>query len=308
MKGDVQRRILVIGCTGQVGWELMRTLGPLGEVVGIDQYTEPQSIDLSNPDTIRDCIREVSPDFIVNAAAYTAVDKAEEEPDLALAINGTAPGILAEEVKRLGSAMIHYSTDYVFDGKSSRPYTEKDVPNPLSIYGRTKLAGDRAVQAVSAPHLILRTSWVYGLRGSNFLKTILRLVRDRDELRIVSDQIGSPNWCRMIAEATAQILGRVSACSGLITEYQGVYHLSAKGEISWYEFTTEILQGLKKRNVSKLPRVQPIPTEAYPLPAARPMYSVLSDVETEGTFGVRMPPWDVSLKLCLEQLSPVERE
>ena len=193
-------KILLTGKNGQVGWELQRTLAPLGEVVAVDR----QALDLANPDAIRALIREVKPALIVNPAAYTAVDKAESEPELAMAVNGIAPGIMAEEAKRLGAAMIHYSTDYVFDGTQTSPYTEKDRPNPGNVYGKTKLAGEQAIQAVGVPHLILRTSWVYGSRGRNFLLTILRLAQERDELKIVDDQIGAPtssrashipNWC-----------------------------------------------------------------------------------------------------------------
>src|SRR5512146_587709 len=189
-------RILVTGRNGQVGFELLRSLAGLGEVVAVGR----ERMDLADPDAIRRTVRETKPDLIVNAAAYTAVDQAESEPELALAINGVAPGILAEESKRLGAVLIHYSTDYVFDGSKGAPYTEDDEPRPLSVYGRTKLAGERAIQAVDVPHLILRTSWVYGARGKNFLLTILRLARERNELSIVDDQIGAPTWCRSLAE------------------------------------------------------------------------------------------------------------
>jgi dTDP-4-dehydrorhamnose reductase len=189
-------RILLTGKNGQVGWELQRTLATLGEVVTLDR----QDLDLADPDSIRRVVREHKPNLIVNAAAYTAVDKAEEESDLAMVINGTAPGILAEEAKRLSAAIIHYSTDYVFDGSKNTPYTEEDAPNPLNVYGRTKLAGERAIQAVGAPYLILRTSWVYGMRGKNFLLTILRLARERNEIKVVNDQIGAPTWSRIIAQ------------------------------------------------------------------------------------------------------------
>ena len=188
-------KILVTGKTGQVGWELQRTLATLGQVIAPDR----RGMDLGDPDSIRAAIRACSPQIIVNAAAYTAVDQAESEPDLALAINGAAPGIMAEEAKRLGALLVHYSTDYVFDGAKSGPYTEDDQPNPLSAYGSSKLAGERAIAASGARYLIFRTSWVYGARGKNFLRTILRLAQERDELRIVDDQVGAPTWCRAIA-------------------------------------------------------------------------------------------------------------
>ena len=198
--------------------------------------------------------------------------------------------------------MIHYSTDYVFDGRNSKPYTEEDAPNPLSVYGRTKLAGERAVQAVGAPHLILRTSWVYGLRGSNFLRTILRLISEREELRIVDDQIGSPTWCRMVAEATAHILVRLSGCTRSVAEHQGTYHMSAAGETSWCGFANEILRRAPIGTACRSPHVEPIRSEAYPLPAARPTYSVLAQDKVERVFGLRMPPWELGLSLCVDQL------
>ncbi len=198
-------RILITGTNGQVGFELLRSLAGLGTVIAAGR----DELDLADPDAIRRTLRDTKPGLIVNAAAYTAVDKAEAEPELALAINGVAPGILAEEAKRLGAALIHYSTDYVFDGSKGAPYTEDDAPRPISAYGRTKLAGEHAIQAVGVPHLILRTSWVYGARGSNFLLTILRLAKEREELSIVDDQIGAPTWSRAIAMATAGILERL---------------------------------------------------------------------------------------------------
>ncbi|MDO9064018.1 MAG: dTDP-4-dehydrorhamnose reductase, partial [Sulfuricella sp.] len=226
-------KILLIGKNGQVGWELQRTLATLGDVVAIDR----QGMDLANPDSIRSAIRIIRPDLIANAAAYTAVDKAESEPELAMAINGIAPGIMAEEAKRLGAAMIHYSTDYVFDGTKTSPYTEEDAPNPLSVYGKTKFAGEQAILAVGIPHLIFRTSWVYGLRGRNFLQTILRLAKERDELKVVDDQIGAPTWSRMIAEATSQILAQsflpLTPHPSLLTQYGGIYNLTAAGRTSW---------------------------------------------------------------------------
>ena len=200
----VRRKILLTGKNGQVGWELERSLQPLGQVIAFDR----SGLDLASPDSIRAVIREVKPELIVNPAAYTAVDKAESEPDLAMAVNGVAPGIIAEEAKRLGAALIHYSTDYVFDGTKAEPYTEDDVPKPINVYGKTKLAGEQAVQAIGVPHLIFRTSWVYGMRGKNFLLTILRMAKEKDELRIVDDQFGAPTWSRMIAETTAQVLAQ----------------------------------------------------------------------------------------------------
>ncbi len=301
------KKILLVGKNGQVGWELQRTLATLGDVVAIDR----QGMDMANPDSIRNAIRTIRPDLIVNAAAYTAVDKAESEPDLAMAINGIAPGIMAEEAKRLGAAMVHYSTDYVFDGTKTSPYTEEDAPNPLSVYGKTKLAGEQAVQAAGIPHLIFRTSWVYGLRGRNFLLTILRLAKERDELRIVDDQIGAPTWSRMIAEATSQVLAQILMPIAhhplLIAEVSGLYNLTAAGWTSWHGFAKAILESMPLQGAHSslitrhpLPKLTPIATPEYPLPAPRPPYSMLSSAKLNLTFGVALPAWDASLTLCME--------
>lgn len=286
------KRILLVGKNGQVGWELQRTLATLGAVIAVDR----QTMDLANPDSIRQVIQTIRPDWIVNAAAYTAVDKAESEPDLAMAINGIAPGIMAEEAKRLGAAMVHYSTDYVFDGTKAAPYTEEDSPNPLNVYGKTKLAGDQAIRATGIPHLIFRVSWVYGLRGKNFLRTILRLAKERDELKIVDDQVGAPTWSRMIAEATGQVL---SQCFSPLTMKSGVYNLAASGNTSWHGFTQAILENASNQ-IQPLPRLIPIATTEYPLPAPRPPYSVLSSIKLHQAFGMALPTWDASLKLCMD--------
>jgi len=295
-------KILLTGKNGQVGWELQRTLAPLGEVVAVDR----QALDLTRPDAIRALIREVKPDLIVNPAAYTAVDKAESEPEIAMAVNGIAPGIMAEEAKKLGAAMIHYSTDYVFDGSKASPYTEEDTPCPINVYGRTKLAGEQAIQAADIPHLILRTSWVYGARGKNFLLTILRLAGERDELKIVDDQIGAPTSSRMIAETTGQILAQcfspIPHSPLLITQYSGLYHLTATGQTSWHGFTAAILENRARLTGAASPRLSPIPTSAYPLPASRPQYSVMSNGKLQRAFGVAIPDWHNGLDLCMEEI------
>jgi dTDP-4-dehydrorhamnose reductase len=292
-------RILLTGKNGQVGWELQRTLATLGEVIALDR----ESMDLADPDSIRRTVREHKPNLIVNAAAYTAVDKAEEEPGLAMAINGRAPGILAEEAKRLGAAVIHYSTDYVFDGAKPGPYAEDDAPNPLNIYGKTKLSGEQAIQDSGASFLILRTSWVYGMHGRNFLLTILRLAREREELRVVNDQIGAPTWSRMIAEATAQVLAQITShatpLSKSFSGISGVYHLSAGGETSWFGFAKAILANQLAPTVP-VPRLTPVGTEEYPARATRPKYSVLSNAKLNRNFGLIMPHWENSLGLCRE--------
>lgn len=283
-------RILLTGKNGQVGWELQRALAPLGEVVAVDR----QVLDLAAPDSIRSVIRDVKPQLIVNPAAYTAVDKAESEPDLAQAVNGTAPGIMAEEAKRIGAALIHYSTDYVFDGAKEGAYVEDDPTNPLNVYGKTKLAGEQAIRASGAAHLILRTSWVYGARGNNFMLTMLRLASAREELKIVADQIGAPTWSRHIAETTAQILAQRM---GLWSELAGLYHFSAGGSTSWHGFASVIVD---LGGIAPKPRLIPIPTSEYPLPATRPKNSLMSNAALAATFGLTMPDWSASLRLCMD--------
>jgi dTDP-4-dehydrorhamnose reductase len=282
-------RILLTGKTGQVGGELVAALAPLGEVTACDR----DALDLADPAAIVAAMRKLRPDIIVNAAAYTAVDRAEAEPALAMAINGTAPGILAEEALRLGALLVHYSTDYVFDGAKREPYDENDAPNPLNVYGRTKLAGERAVRASGARHLILRTSWVYGARGNNFLLTISRLAAERDELKVVDDQIGAPTWCRDIATATAAILARRQDKAGT---FDGIYNLSAHGSTSWHGFAAEILAHAAAKPKARL---APIPTSGYPSAAARPLNSVLSHDKVKNTFGVDLPDWRAGLAACL---------
>ncbi len=296
------RKILLTGKNGQVGWELQRTLAPLGDVVAVSH----REMDLADPDSIRSVIRQVRPDLIVNAAAYTAVDKAESEPDLAMAINGVAPGIMAEEAKRLNAAMVHYSTDYIFDGTKTDPYSEADAPNPLNVYGRTKLAGERAVQAAGVPYLILRTSWVYGARGRNFLLTILRLARERSELKIVEDQVGAPAWSRMLAEMTSQIVAQYFSplCRQAISisDVSGVYHAVSVGSTSWYGFAAKILESAPGHALQAMPKLIPIPTSDYPLPAKRPRNSCLSNEKLTRTFGLAIPAWEKSLALCLREM------
>ena len=272
-------RILLTGRQGQVGWELERALAPLGELVA----TERAGLELADADAIRRVVRQAKPDLIVNAAAYTAVDRAESEPELAMRINGAAPGILAEEAKRLGALLLHYSTDYVFDGAKGAPYLESDAPNPLNHYGRSKLAGERAIVASGARHLILRTSWVYGLRGKNFLLTILARARSGAPLRVVDDQHGTPNWCREIAAATAQIVARHA-------DAQGVYHMSAAGETTWHGFACAILQ---EAGIGT--DVQSVTTAEFSAAVARPRYSVLDSAKLAREFGIVLPDWRESL-------------
>lgn len=287
--------ILLTGVNGQVGWELRRTLATLGKV---SAPTRSQ-LDLTDPGAIRSLIRSLRPNLIVNPAAHTAVEKAESEPELARAVNAIAPAIMAEEVAKLGAAMIHYSTDYVFDGNKSGAYTEDDTTHPLGVYGQTKLAGENAIRAAAIPHLILRTSWVYGLRGGNFLLTMQRLFKEREQLRIVADQYGAPTWSRMIAEATAQILAQQPFGQGK-EALHGTYHLSSRGRASWYQFAQAILDQTIQPG-AKRPELIPIPSTDYPTPARRPANSVLAGDKLLRSFGLLLPDWDAALGLCLDK-------
>ncbi|GJL77326.1 MAG: NAD(P)-dependent oxidoreductase [Nitrospinaceae bacterium] len=293
-------RILLIGKTGQIGWELDKALAGLGEIVS----TGREELDLCQADRIRETIQRVKPNFIINAAAYTAVDKAETEPDLAMTLNGVAPGILAEEARKTGAALIHFSTDYVFDGeKTTGAYLEDDACNPKNVYGQTKLAGEQAIEKTGIPHLILRTSGVYGARGKNFMRTVLKLANEKKELRIVNDQVNSPSWCGAIAQATKRILLPFSQLSsGQFLEkmgaVSGVYHLSCRGETSWYGFARAVLDHSKHSLPAS--QLKSIPTSEYPTPARRPAYSVLSNAKIARTLQIEMPHWEEALRMCLE--------
>ena len=292
------KKILLTGKNGQVGWELQRTLAPLGQVMALDAA----GLDLTNAEAIRQTVRSLQPDIIVNPAAYTAVDRAESEPKLAMAVNGVAPGILAEEAKKLDALLVHYTTDYVFDGRKDSPYIETDAPNPLSVYGKTKLAGEQAIRASGANHLIFRTSWVYGARGKNFLLTMLRLAKERSELRIVDDQIGAPTWSRSLAETSALVLAQLCAPGAdkqAIERVCGTYHLTSSGSVSWYGFAAEILRLAK---LQPMPRLVPITTAEYPTPAARPMNSVLLNDKLTRTFGLAAGDWNSNLRLCMQEI------
>ncbi|MCA1903367.1 MAG: dTDP-4-dehydrorhamnose reductase [Cyanobacteria bacterium KgW148] len=281
-------KILLTGATGQVGWELQRALLPLGQVIapGRDIF------DLAEPDKMVNFIRELKPDGIVNPGAYTAVDLAETEPERAHQVNAVAPGILAEEAQRLGGWLIHYSTDYVFDGQSSTPYLPDDRTNPLGVYGKSKRAGELAIGLVGGNYLILRTAWVYGMRGKNFLRTILRLARERQELKIVCDQTGSPTWSRLIAEVTAQIVPQIKGI-------QGIFHLTAAGSTTWYDFAQAILRLDPDRGQQIVQTVSPIPTAEYPTPARRPSYSVLDCNSLVTQFNLYLPNWQETLALAM---------
>lgn len=289
-------RILLIGKDGQVGWELCRSLEGIGcELMAVGR----QELDLTNADALRSTIRSFSPKLIVNAAAYTAVDRAEEEKTLAFKVNADAPAILAEEAQEARAGLIHYSTDYVFDGTRRAPYSEDDPTNPVNVYGASKLAGEQAIANSGAPYFIFRTSWVYGPRGRNFLLTMLRLAAERSEIKVVNDQIGAPTSSRSIAEATADIITDCfpaessAAKNGLVTmqALRGIYNMTARGSTSWHGFASAILDRITP-NVSVLP----IPSTEYKTPAQRPAYSVLSGDKLRSTFDVVMPRWEQSLE------------
>ena len=282
-----ERKILLLGRDGQVGWELQRAMAPLGRVVAAGR----EQVDLARPEAVRRAVRDARPDVIVNAAAYTAVDRAESEEDLAMAVNGTAPGVLAEEARRLGALLVHYSTDYVFDGGGRSPYSEGDPTGPLNAYGRSKLAGERAIQQVGGEHLIFRTSWVYGAKGRNFLLTMLRLAAERPELRVVADQHGAPTWSRDIATATAEAVAREGA--------RGLFHMTGAGQTTWHGFAEAIVAespGLAAE------RVVAISTRDFPTPAARPPYSVLSNRRLREELGLELPHWRDSLRRVLREV------
>ncbi|HYE37889.1 dTDP-4-dehydrorhamnose reductase [Methylocaldum sp.] len=294
-------KILLIGRDGQVAWELRRSLACLGKVIALDRRSAPV-LDLTDPDSIRTAIRQVQPQLIVNAAAYTAVDKAEQESDLAWRINAVAPGIMAEEALTVGAGLIHYSTDYVFPGDGETPYRESHPTGPQNAYGRSKLAGEQAIQQTGVHHFILRTAWVYGRRGQNFLLTMLRLMRERELLRIVDDQRGAPTWSRLIAEATALMVAR-SGENGRFEpgDRQGIYHLTCGGQTSWYGFACRIRDYSHENGLlpESAARLEPIPSSDYPTPASRPAFSVLSNEKLFQHFGLQLPAWDQALELCL---------
>lgn len=298
-------KILLLGREGQVAWELRRTLAPLGELVAVDRRTPGMTTDLTDMDSVRRAIRTVRPNLVVNAAAYTAVDQAEHDGELAWRVNAEAPGVIATEVRRLGSGLIHYSTDYVFgDDSATEPLAEDHGKQPQSVYGQSKLAGEDAIRDVHVPHLILRTAWVYGQRGRNFLLTMLRLLREQQQVRVVDDQRGSPTWCRLIAEATAALVVQCRQRSVFDPgESGGTYHLICSGDTTWYGFARQIRIEAQKRGLvgAQCAELKGIPTSGYPTPAKRPAYSVLATEKLASRFGLRLPDWDAALSLCLDE-------
>ena len=295
-----QPRVLILGAAGQLGVELQRSFAGHAEVAALDRH----GLDLSAEQQIRDVVRRASPQVILNAAAYTAVDRAETEPDLAMAINGHAPRILAEEALRLNALLVHYSTDYVFDGNKQGPWTETDTPHPLSVYGATKLAGEEAIRAVGGRSLIFRTSWVYAPHGKNFLLTMLRLGRERDRLSIVDDQLGAPTTASELAQATHSIVSGILAGQfGPPEDWAGLYHMTCAGSTTWYGFAQAIFQRAAQLLHQPIPELVPIPSSQYPTPARRPQNSVLSNALLAERFGLRLAPWPVALDAAMAELS-----
>lgn len=292
-KRVVMPRILVLGAQGQLGIELQKAFQGAGDVVALGR----ERCDLANPDSIRKAMAEVSPAIVLNAAAYTAVDRAESEPELAMRVNGEGPRVLAEEARRLEALLVHYSTDYVFDGSKQGPWVEDDPVNPLNEYGRTKLAGERKIADVGGSYLIFRTSWVYSPHGNNFLKTMLRLGREREQLRVVNDQIGAPTTAAALARATRTVID-----AGFQDGDAGVYHMICAGETSWCGFAQEIFRCARVPENKNWPAVTGIPDTEYPTPAKRPKNSVLSNAKLLARFGVELPPWEHSLSETLAEM------
>lgn len=292
--------ILLLGRTGQLGWELRRTLMPLGSVTAFDA----PEIDIRDRDQMQRLVREIRPSIVINATAYTAVDRAEAESEAAYAINGEAPGFLAEIAREAGAAFLHYSTDYVFDGEAGRPYVENDAPNPLSVYAHSKLAGETAVQQAGGAYLILRTSWVYSLRRDSFVTKVLEWARRQSVVRAVSDQISNPTWARSLAEATAQVIllgsRRPELTSGWFQERAGVYHLAGDGFASRFEWAQAILRFDPRPEERCIQDLQPALTSEFPTPARRPLFTALDCSLFTDVFGLRLPPWEYALQLAME--------
>ena len=287
-------RIFILAENGQLGWELCRTLAPLGEIIAVDY----PKIDLMHPETVCELIRDVKPALVVNAAAYTAVDLAETEHERARMINAIAPGLLAEECKRLGATFFHYSTDYVFDGQKGVPYIESDKTNPLSVYGSSKLEGERLVQSVGGAYLIFRTSWVYSMKGqAGFISKVLQWSRQQETLRMVTDQVSSPTWARMLAEVTAQIAVRGQE---YVTERSGLYHLAGSGFASRLEWAKMILELDPHKHEQITKEIQPTVTADFPTPAERPLFSALDCSKFESTFDLKLPDWQTALRLAMQ--------
>ena len=301
-------KILLLGKNGQVGWELQRSLAPLGELIALDRHSAGLCGDLSNLAGLAATVQALRPDVIVNAAAHTAVDKAETETALAHTLNALAPGVLAQEAQKIGAWLVHFSTDYVFDGSGQQPWTETDTPAPLSVYGQTKLEGEQLIAAAGGRHLIFRTSWVYGARGGNFAKTMLRLAQEREHLTVIDDQFGAPTGAELLADVTAHALRQVLQRP----QDAGLYHLAAGGEATWCSYANHVLEhagtawaAMNKEAVAgpqlKARRASPILTSAYPTPARRPLNSRLDTRKLQTTFGLTLPPWQQGVNRMLAE-------
>ena len=301
------KKILLLGKNGQLGWELQRSLAPLGDVIALDRHSQDLCGDLGNLPGLAATVQAVRPDLIINAAAYTAVDKAESEPELARTINALAPGVLAQEADKLGAWLVNYSTDYVFDGSGSQPWSEADTPAPLNVYGHTKLEGEQLIAAHCSRHLIFRTSWVYAARGANFAKTMLRLAQERERLTVIDDQWGAPTGAELLADVTAHAIGQVMGGQQQQhrSEHAGIYHLAASGKTTWH--------GYAKHVIAQAEHVQPaiktivkeiacVPTSAFPTPARRPHNSRLDTTKLQATFGLRLPAWQQGVDRMLAEI------
>jgi len=294
-------KILLFGKGGQVGWELQRSLAPLGELVALNTGSQDLCGDFTNLEGIAQTIRAVAPDIIVNSAAYTAVDKAESEAELARIINALAPGVLAQEAKRSGAWLVHYSTDYIFDGSGDTPWLETDTTGPLSIYGKTKLEGEELIRASGSQHLIFRTSWVYAARGANFAKTMLRLARERDQLAVINDQIGAPTGADLLADITAHAIRTALQRP----DVSGLYHLVAGGQTSWHGYASFVIEYARLAGIDIMvspESIQPVPTNAFPLPAPRPKNSRLDTGKLQDTFGLTLPHWQSGVIRMLTEI------
>lgn len=297
-------KILLLGKNGQVGWELQRSLGVLGEVVALDRHSPDLCGDLTNLAGLAQTVQAVRPDVIVNAAAYTAVDKAESEPALAHTVNALAVGVLAQEAQTLGAWLVHYSTDHVFDGSGTRPWRETDAPAPLNVYGQTKLEGERLIQAANPRHLIFRTSWVYGARGVNFAKTMLRLAQERERLTVIDDQFGAPTGAELLADVTAHAI-RQAVQAANAPALAGLYHVAASGETNWFLYTNMVLCPVKTSKLATklvVKSVDPIPTTAFPTPARRPHNARLDTTRVQAAFGLTLPDWQPGVERMLAEV------
>ena len=297
----ISRKILLLGKNGQVGWELQRSLAPLGELIALDAQSLDYCGDFTNLDGLAKTIQEIAPDIIVNAAAHTAVDKAENEPDLARTINALAPEVLANEAKRIGAWLLHYSTDYVFDGSGTTPRFETDVTAPLNVYGNTKLEGENAIIASGCKYLIFRTSWVYATRGGNFAKTMLKLAQVRDSLKIIDDQIGAPTGADLLADVTAHAIRKALTNQ----EVKGIYHLVASAETSWYGYACYVIEYARQYGVNikvAMDAIEAVPTKEFPTPARRPLNSRLDNTKFQNTFDLKLPHWQIGVTRLLNEV------